>query len=430
MVEWKGESRLSKRKSRARAEPTQKHSAAWLCSSEAFDTLTCQGYTSLSHNPEIMAGVDTIARLIGSMTIHLMASTENGDIRIEPKALGKKNSTSEGVEEEKKKLGWLARKVDIEPNQYMTRAALIQWIVRTMYLDGNGNAIVLYKTKDGHLQELVPIPSSRVSLEQDGEWGYKIFVDGVEHKPNVDLLHFAINPDSYYPWRGTGYRVSLADVANNLKQASATQKGFMASKWKPSLIVKVDALTDEFSSPEGRKRLLDSYAMSGEAGEPWMIPAEQFSVEQVKPLTLSDLALDSMVTLDKRTVAAVLGIPPFVLGVGDFNRDAWNNFVNATIMPLAKTMEQELTKQILDSPDLFFRFNSWSLYSYSINELVSAGAEMVDRMALRRNEWRGWLNLPPDADMNELLALENYIPADRLGDQGKLLQNGGENNGT
>ena len=54
MVEWKGESRLSKRKSRARAEPTQKHSAAWLCSSEAFDTLTCQGYTSLSHNPEIM----------------------------------------------------------------------------------------------------------------------------------------------------------------------------------------------------------------------------------------------------------------------------------------------------------------------------------------------------------------------------------------
>ena len=99
----------------------------------------------------------------------------------------------------------------------------------------------------------------------------------------------------------------------------------MASKWKPSLIVKVDALTDEFSSPEGRKKLLESYAMSGDAGEPWMIPAEQFEVEQVKPLTLSDLALDAMVTLDKRTVAAVLGIPPFILGVGDFNRDAFNN---------------------------------------------------------------------------------------------------------
>ena len=155
-----------------------------------------------------------------------------------------------------------------------------------------------------------------------------------------------------------------------------------------------------------------------------MIPAEQFEVEQVKPLTLSDLALDAMVTLDKRTVAAVLGIPAFVLGVGDFNRDAWNNFINTTIMPLARNMEQELTKKLLYSPGWFFRFNSWSLFSYSINELVSAGAEMVDRMALRRNEWRGWVNLPPDSEMNQLLALENYIPVEKLGDQKKL--NGGE----
>ncbi len=121
-----------------------------------------------------------------------------------------------------------------------------------------------------------------------------------------------------------------------------------------------------------------------------------------------------MVTLDKR------GVPPFVLGIGEFDRDAWNNFINATIMPLARVIEQELTKKLLWAEDLFFRFNSWSLYSYSIPELVSAGAEMVDRMALRRNEWRGWLDLPPDAEMTELLALENYIPADRLGDQSKL----------
>ena len=149
-----------------------------------------------------------------------------------------------------------------------------------------------------------------------------------------------------------------------------------------------------------------------------MIPAEQFSVEQVKPLTLSDLALDAMVTLDKRTVAAVLGIPAFVLGVGEFDRDAWNNFINTTIMPLARGIEQELTKKLLLSPEWFFRFNNWSLFSYSITELVSAGAEMVDRMALRRNEWRGWVNLPPDPEMNQTLkkvierAKANNVPAD------------------
>lgn len=393
----------SKKRSRqqARAEPQQKRSVAFVCSSDQFDTLTCQGYISLANNPEIAAGVDTIARLIGSMTINLMENREDGDVRI-------KNE--------------LSRKIDINPNKYMTREMFIHWIVRTMYLEGNGNAVVWPKTRAGIIQDLQPIPPVYASFIPDG-WGYKVIIAGEEYNPDK-VLHFTLNPDSLYPWLGTGYRVSLAEVANNLKQAAITQKGFMASKWKPSLIVKVDALTDEFSSPEGRQKLLETYAMSGEAGEPWMIPAEQFEVEQVKPLTLSDLALDAMVTLDKRTVAAVLGIPPFVLGVGDFNRDAWNNFVNATIMPLARSIEQELTKKLLFSPTWFFRFNSWSLYSYSITELVSAGAEMVDRMALTRNEWRGWLSMPPNEEMNELLALENYIPADRLGDQGKLVQGG------
>ena len=399
---------MSKRKRsrpQARAEP-QKRSAAWLCSPDAFETLTCQGYTSLAHNPEIAAGVDTIARLIGSMTIQLMENQPDGDVRV-------KNE--------------LSRKIDIDPNSYTTREQFIHWIVRTLYLEGNGNAVVWPNTRAGIIRDLNPIPPAFASFIPDG-WGYKVVIDGKEYSPDK-VLHFVLNPSSYYPWMGAGYRVSLADVANNLKQAATTQKGFMSSKWKPSIIVKVDALADEFAGPEGRKKLLDDYVTTGEAGEPWLIPADQFSVEQVRPLTLSDLALDAMVTLDKRTVASVLGIPPFVLGVGDFNRDQWNNFVNTTIMPLARSIEQEMTKKLLLNPNWFFRFNSWSLYSYSITELVSAGAEMVDRIALRRNEWRSWLNLPPDPEMNDLLALENYIPSDRLGDQGKLVQ-GGESNGT
>ena len=400
---------MSKRKRnrpQARAEP-KKRNTAWLCSPDAFETLTCQGYTSLSHNPEIAAGVDTIARLIGSMTIQLMENNPDGDVRVRNE---------------------LSRKIDINPNSYTTREQFIQWIVRTLYLEGNGNAVVWPNTRAGIIRDLNPIPPAFASFVPDG-WGYKVIIDGKEYSPDK-VLHFVLNPSSYYPWMGAGYRVSLADVANNLKQAATTQKGFMSSKWKPSIIVKVDALADEFAGPEGRQKLLNDYITTGEAGEPWLIPSEQFSVEQVRPLTLSDLALDAMVTLDKRTVASVLGIPAFVLGVGDFNRDQWNNFVNTTIMPLARSIEQEMTKKLLLNPNWFFRFNSWSLYSYSITELVSAGAEMVDRIALRRNEWRGWLNLPPDPEMNDLLALENYIPSNRLGDQGKLVQNGGESVGT
>lgn len=397
---------MSKKNKRSRpaprAEPAQKRSIA-LVTQNNWETLECLGYTSLAQNPEICTAVDTIARLIASMTIHLMENTDDGDVRV-------KNE--------------LSRKVDINPNNNMTRSNFIHWIVKTLILEGSGNAVVWPEYKRGILRDLKPVPPAFTAFVPEGLWDYRVVIAGTEYAPDR-FLHFVLNPGNYYPWKGDGYHVALADVANNLKQASATEKGFMSSKWKPSIIVKVDSLTDEFSNKEGRAKLLADYIESNEAGEPWLIPADQFSVEQVRPLTLSDLALADFVQLDKRTVAAILGVPPFVLGIGDFQRDAWNNFINSTIMPIAKSIEQEMTKKLLYDPAWFFRFNPWSLYNYSITEMVSAGAEMVDRMALRRNEWRSWVNMPPDPDMNDLLALENYVPADKLGDQNKL--NGGEN---
>lgn len=390
---------MSKKQKKAR-EPTQKRSVAFV-TNDGWETLECAGYTSLAHNPEITTAVDTIARLIGSMTIHLMENTEHGDIRVRNE---------------------LSRKVDIDPNQYMTRSAFVQWIVKTMMLDGNGNAVVYPETRRGILRDLRPVPAVFASFVQDG-WGYKVIIDGRQYGPD-DVLHFVLNPGSFYPWLGEGYRVALSDVANNLKQAAATEKGFMSSKWKPSIIVKVDSLTDEFSSPEGRRKLLEDYVETTEAGEPWMIPADQFSVEQVRPLTLSDLALADFVQLDKRTVAAILGVPPFVLGVGDFHREAWNNFISSTIMPIARMIEQELTRKLLVSPNWFFRFNVRSLYNYELRDMAQVADDQFVRGIMTGNEVRDWIGMPPLDGLNELVILENYIPRGMIGDQNKL--NGGD----
>lgn len=384
---------------------SRQRSFVWYTDAGSFGDLTCSGYTNLAQSPEVVTAVNTIARLVGSMTIYLMQNQNGGgDVRV---------------------INGLSRAVDIEPNRYMNRSNFIQWIVRTLYLEGRGNAVVWPRTENGYLADMVPIPAAYTAFLPVGLWdGYRIAINGAEFPPE-NLLHFALNPGSYYPWKGDGYTMSLMDVANSLKQAAATEKGFMQSKWKPSLIVKVDALTDEFSTKEGRKKLLDEYVEGSEAGEPWLIPAEAFDVKDVKPLTLSDLALADFVQLDKKTVARILGVPSFVLGVGEFRRDEWNNFVSTTIMPLCQVIEQELTRKLLDSPDLHFRFNSRSLYNYELRDMAAVADDQYVRGIMTGNEVRDWLGMSPLDGLDDLIILENYIPRELVGDQAKL--NGGNN---
>lgn len=388
-------------------EPAQKPSVGFLVTQDAHDLL-CVGYTSLDQNPEVMTACRRIAELVGSMTIHLMANTEKGDQRI---------------------INELSRTIDINPMPTMTRSTWMQAIVMNMLLYGRGNSVVLPHTYEGYLRSLEPISAERVtflpSIAQPYR-DYRILIDGRSHDPE-SMLHFVFNPDKTYLWKGQGVTVSLQDIVKNLKQAQKTENAFMSSEWKPSIIVKVDALTDEFASPEGRQKLLDSYVKPSKTGEPWLIPSEQFSVEQIKPLTLADLAINDTVELDKRTVAAIMGVPPFLLGVGEYNAAAWNSFVQNTIRPLAISIQQELTRKLILSPKWYLKLNVLSLMDWDLTQIYQVFGGLADRGIVTGNEVRDRIGMSPVDGLDELKVLENYIPADRIGDQNKLIQNGGKN---
>jgi len=367
-------------------------------------SLCVPGYTSLDQNPEIMTACRKIAELIGTMTIHLMANTEKGDIRV---------------------VNELSRAIDINPIGTMTRSHWMEAIVMNLLLYGEGNSIVWPHTWGGNLVSLEPIAASRVTL-MPGEnmyRDYKIQIDGVNHDPS-NMLHFVHNPDKTFLWKGRGLRVSLQEIAQNLKQAAATEKGFMESKWKPSLIVKVDAMAKEFADRAGREKLRADYLETGEAGAPWIIPAQQFEVEQVKPLSLSDLALSDMVKIDKRTVASIVGVPAFVLGVGEYNRAEWNTFVQTTVRSICLEISQELTRKIILSPKMYLKFNTMNLLDWDIKEISSVFGALSDRGIVDGNEVRDRLGMSPRDGLDELRILENYIPYDMSGQQKKLVQEG------
>ena len=353
----------------------QKRSSVGYVFGADFDNLCVSDYVSLDKCPEVMTACKRIAELIGSMTIHLMSNTEKGDIRIQNE---------------------LSRKIDIDPISTMTRSHWMQSIVMNLLLYGDGNSIVVPHTYGGIIQSLEPIAAQRVTFSQKGASyrDYYINIDGVPRRPE-DILHFVYNPDKLFLWKGRGVTASIKEIAGNLKQARATEKGFMDSKYKPALVVKVDGLIDEFSNPEGRQKILDSYVKASEIGQPWLIPAEQFQVEQVKPLSLKDLAIDSTVEMDKRAVAAIFGIPAFVLGVGAFNREEWNNFVNTTVMSIVKGIEQELTRKLILNPKWYLKMNVLSLLDYDLSTISSVFSAFGDRGWVNGNEARDRIGMNP-----------------------------------
>ena len=383
-------------------ESTQKRSIGYVLGTD-FDNLCCGEYVSLDKNPEIMTACKKIAELIGSMTIYLMENTSKGDVRI---------------------VNELSRKIDIDPIQTMTRSHWMQSIVMNMLLYGEGNSIVVPHTYGGIIQSLEPIAPFRVNFISKGSSYryYYVQIDGIQRKPE-DLLHFTYNPDKMYLWKGRGIQVCIRDIAKNLKQATETKNAFMSSKWKPSVIVKVDGLVDEFSTKEGRQKILEDYIKAQNVGEPWLVPAEQFQVEQVKPLSLKDLAIDSSVEFDKRTIAALLGVPPFLLGVGTFNRDEWNNFISTTTMTIVKSIEQEMTRKLILNPKWYLKFNVLSLMEYDLQTISTVYTAYGDRGWVSGNEARDRLGMSPVDGLDEYKVLENYIPVDQSGLQKKISGN-------
>lgn len=355
------------------------------------------GYTKLSKNEEVIKCANIIADLVSSMTIMLMQNGEKGDIRLRNE---------------------LAKKIDIYPCSYMDRKNFIFKIARDMVL--SGNSIVIPKVEGMYIRDLEPVDIDACSFFKDGS-SYKIVANGVVMNPE-DVLHFVYIPDRKEPYKGVGQKESIVDTARMLVQAKETKKKFLQSKWKPAMIISINADAEELQDEEMRKTVLGSYVSDTEEGEPWVIPAGEIDVKTIQPLSLNDLAIQDSIKLDKTAVAAAFNMPAFMVGVGEFKEDAYNNFISTTIMSIAMIIQQQLTNKLLFSGDLYFKLNYKSLLQYSLDSKIALIKGMVGGGMMSRNEGRSELDYAPvnKPGMDDYIVLENYIPVEKVGDQKKL----------
>jgi HK97 family phage portal protein len=177
----------------------------------------------------------------------------------------------------------------------------------------------------------------------------------------------------------------------------------------------------DFSDEKKRDKFRKQYLADAKDGKPWILPADLVKIEQVKPLTLADLAIKDTVELDKRTVASIFGAPPHIIGIGNYDAKAHNGFVRTDIIHMATVWEQETTQKLLENPKRYYKISRRRLYDYDLKTLIDIDNSMADRGYLNGDEVREDAERDP-IGLTERRVLENYIPIDMSGNQKKLIQ--------
>ena len=361
------------------------------------------GYHRLLDSPEVSSCINRIASIIASSTVYLMHNTDRGDTRIRD---------------------GLSRLVDIDPWPGMgNRFTWMHWIVSTLIGDGDGNAFVLPHVEDGKYAALEPMPGA-CAVDVDEPDAYRVLWNGNRYHSS-EVLHFKLFADPTNPWKGRGYRVQAMDVAESLAATGALKKHLSSPRYKPPLAVFVNSDND-FADEEKRENFRKKYLSDTGDGKPWIFPADLVKVEQLKPLSLTDLAVKDTVELDKRTVASIFGVPEFWLGVGSYNASAHNSTIRTVIVPICATIEQTLTLGLLENDKRYFKISRRRLYDYDLKTLIDIDCAMADRGYLCGDEVRDDADRDP-AGLTEYKVLENYIPYDMSANQKKLSKEDSDN---
>ena len=235
-----------------------------------------------------------------------------------------------------------------------------------------------------------------------------------------EVLHFRLYADPDRPWKGRGVRVQAKRLADSLSTTSQLKDMLNSPDYKPPLIIAVNS-DNAFSDEAERENFRESYLSESKDGKPWILPADLVKIEQIKPMSLTDLAVKDTVELDKKTATAIFGVPGFTLGIGSFSEAEHNHAVRTVYVPICQGIEQELTLKLLASPRRYFKISRRRLYAYDLKNLIDMDLAMADRGYLNGDEVRADMDLDP-VGLTERVRLENYILNEDTGKQKKLIQ--------
>lgn len=390
-------------------------------SNAGIDDCLPLGYSRVIDNIHIQTCINYIANVISSSNLMLLENGDTGDKRV---------------------YNELINLIDRQPTPYLTKQVWLSNIVRNMV--SYGNAIIkpsFINKKQPYsqvlLEGLYPLDMGYITLTHDTTdkiiKNYIIRYKGLEYK-DKDVLNFTYNVDTERPYIGKGIQLTARDLIRNITQLNKTKNKILSTEGRPQLLLFYDGLwkslgrlDDEQITDEDQKYIdwQTKRMKQGLDNGLVVMPGDStLEIRELKPLSLKDLAIAENLELDLKTCAKLLGVPLFAVGLADFNKDEYDNFINTIIKPIIRCIEQELTAKLILNPKWYIKFNIRSLNNYTSTEALKIIDTMFTKGLMTGNEAREFMGMGRLEGLDELIILENFVPIDRLGDQKKLNSEG------
>ncbi len=300
------------------------------------------------------------------------------------------------------------------PNPQMSQAQLLQHIAIFKPIGGN---CYLYKVRSKSHRpvellplndsQIVPVAGSTLPIDHynwlDEESGKEVPI------PYEDIIHLKWMPDPLVPWRGLAPLVALAREIDTDNEARRYLFTLLKNHAIPPFVITAPPGSKPLSEDE-RKRvdMLWAEKYGGEnRGKAAILGG--FDVKTIG-LNLQELAFEALSHVPEARIAGALGVPAVMAGLNvGLDNSTYNNFegfrkvfTEGTLVPLWRMDADEISVGLLsefgDAKGLVIAFDLSKVAALqeNIKELRTWANDALRSGGITRNQYLGYLGLPPD----------------------------------
>jgi HK97 family phage portal protein len=302
-----------------------------------------------------------------------------------------------------------------QPNPQMGQAELLQAIMMFKAISGNA---YLYKVRSAARKvvelwplndsQIVPVAGKETLIShyewQDEESGREVKV------PAEDIVHFKWLPDPQYPWRGIAPLVAVARDVDTDNEATKYCFALLANDATPRTVMQLPTGAKVQSKDDAdrmRYMFMEKYG-GANRGTPAII--DNGATISRLSMNMEELAFEALRRVPEARISAAFRVPAVLAGlnVGLENATYANveglrrYLTETTLAPLWRLDADEIGSDLLPefggNTGLVVAFDTSGVVALqeNVKELRAWANEALRAGGITRNQYLGYLGLPPD----------------------------------